>query len=167
MAAGPETNLWKAMQRNLPTGCIATRLENRHGGGVPDVLLMWDGVISLVELKAPKSRLATAPDPAAPCQQAPDPAISKTYSCPASAIPSGYRLFYRPDILRPEQKAFAARACSSRVPVFILARPQISKEIKLLRPDTLHEALRLEELCSSVHWPEVFAALRLTYTQNL
>ena len=31
-----ESNFWKQIKSNLPTNCFATRIENRHGGGIPD-----------------------------------------------------------------------------------------------------------------------------------
>ena len=161
MATGPEANLWKSMQRNLPIDCVATRLENRHGGGIPDVMLMWDGVIYLVELKAPKTNLKQELSPASPCESLDEEAIRKTDS-PAAPESNGFcRRIYSSNILRPEQKAFAARACVSGVPIFILARPQTSNEIKLLQPITGSGALQLRAVAESLKWPEIFAALRL------
>ena len=145
MAAGPEANLWKSMQRNLPEGCSATRLENRHGGGIPDLLLMWNGSFYLVELKAPKSPLKQVlTDPADVSSQE-----SKTTD------------FYDAVLMRPEQRAFHARAAARRCPSFILARPQKSNEIKLLTPSINENALLLREIVSTKSWPEVFEALRL------
>lgn len=38
MAMGPEAKLWKALKPHLDAqGCLSTRIENRHGGGLPDV----------------------------------------------------------------------------------------------------------------------------------
>jgi hypothetical protein len=149
MAAGPETNLWKSMQRNLPQGCVATRLENRHGGGIPDVMLMWDGVIKQVF------------DPAAPSLSELPKLIDKNYQSSSLKSTDFCGRIYSADILRPEQKAFAARACSCGAPVFILARPQKSNEIKLLSPVITNAALRLRAVAESPRWPEIFAALRL------
>jgi hypothetical protein len=145
MAAGPEANLWKSMQRNLPEGCSATRLENRHGGGVPDLLLMWNGLFYLVELKAPKSQLK---------QELISPAdVSSQETEP--------RVYKSAEIMRPEQRAYHARAAARGCPSFILARPQKSNEISLLTPVITKDALRLEEICTSKHWFAVFSALRL------
>jgi hypothetical protein len=160
MATGPEANLWKTMQRNLPLGCVATRLENRHGGGIPDVMLMWDGVIFLVELKAPKSKLKQELSPAAPCESLDEETIRKTDSSASLRSNDFCRRIYSANILRPEQKAFAARACVSGVPIF-MARPQTSNEIKLLQPITESGALQLRAVAESLKWPEIFAALRL------
>jgi len=38
----------------LPKKCFATRIENKHGGGVPDVHLVWDGLPFWFELKVTK-----------------------------------------------------------------------------------------------------------------
>lgn len=43
------------MRKSLPKGMNPTRLENRHGGGVPDLELQWATGSAFVELKAPAS----------------------------------------------------------------------------------------------------------------
>jgi len=55
MSKGPEANLWQSMRKSLPKGMNPTRLENRHGGGVPDLELQWSTGSAFVELKAPRS----------------------------------------------------------------------------------------------------------------
>ena len=37
MSRGPEANFWSTIRKNLPEKCFATRIENKHGGGVPDL----------------------------------------------------------------------------------------------------------------------------------
>lgn len=49
-----ESNFWKIVKRNLPSDCHATRIENRNGGGVPDVHLIWNGFAFWIELKVMK-----------------------------------------------------------------------------------------------------------------
>ena len=49
-----ESNFWKTVKRNLPSDCHSTRIENRHGGGVPDVHLVWNGFAFWIELKVCK-----------------------------------------------------------------------------------------------------------------
>jgi hypothetical protein len=39
----------------LPKKCIATRIENQHGGGVPDVHILIDSMPVWIELKVVKS----------------------------------------------------------------------------------------------------------------
>jgi Holliday junction resolvase len=54
MSKGPESNFWKQIRNNLPEKCFATRIENKHGGGVPDVHMVWDGKAFWFELKVTK-----------------------------------------------------------------------------------------------------------------
>ena len=54
MSKGPESNFWNTIRQNLPKKCFATRIENKHGGGVPDVHLVWDGRAFWFELKVSK-----------------------------------------------------------------------------------------------------------------
>ena len=49
-----ESNFWKTVKRNLPSDCHATRIENRHGGGVPDVHIVWNGFAFWIEMKVMK-----------------------------------------------------------------------------------------------------------------
>lgn len=49
-----EKNFWNTVKKNLPKGCFSTRIENRHGGGVPDVHLVWSGLVFWIELKVSK-----------------------------------------------------------------------------------------------------------------
>lgn len=51
MATGPEAKLWASLRKHMPDGWSATRIEQRSGGGFPDLLLTIDGFIMLVELK--------------------------------------------------------------------------------------------------------------------
>ena len=55
MSKGPEANFWNSIRSNLPKNCHATRIENKHGGGVPDVHLVWNGLSFWLELKVSKS----------------------------------------------------------------------------------------------------------------
>ena len=51
MSKGPEANFWNTIRANLPKKCIATRIENKHGGGIPDVHLLLEGLPVWIELK--------------------------------------------------------------------------------------------------------------------
>jgi len=55
MAVGPEANFWKSLRDNLPKNCHATRIESKHGGGIPDVHLVWAGISFWLELKVEKT----------------------------------------------------------------------------------------------------------------
>jgi hypothetical protein len=50
MSKGPEANFWNSIRQNLPKKCIATRIENQHGGGVPDVHILIDSMPVWIEL---------------------------------------------------------------------------------------------------------------------
>ena len=54
MSRGQEANFWSTIRQNLPKKCFATRIENKHGGGVPDVHMVWDGLPFWCELKVTK-----------------------------------------------------------------------------------------------------------------
>ena len=49
-----ESNFWKTVKRNLPSDCHSTRIENRNGGGIPDVHIVWNGFAFWIELKVSK-----------------------------------------------------------------------------------------------------------------
>lgn len=51
--ATPERNLWLRLKDNLPKGTHHTRIENRAGSGIPDVLIAHSGAF-FVELKCIK-----------------------------------------------------------------------------------------------------------------
>ncbi len=55
MSRGPEANFWSTIRKNLPEKCFATRIENKHGGGVPDLHAIWDGIAFWAELKTVKN----------------------------------------------------------------------------------------------------------------
>jgi len=54
MSKGPEANFWNTLRSNLPKKAFATRIENVHGGGVPDAHIVWDGLPFWMELKTTK-----------------------------------------------------------------------------------------------------------------
>lgn len=52
MTMGPEAKLWKALRPHLDAkGCLSTRIENRHGGGLPDVDVSSPVGVFKIELK--------------------------------------------------------------------------------------------------------------------
>lgn len=49
---GPEAKLWKALKPHLDAhSCFSTRIENRHGGGLPDVDVCSPVGVFKIELK--------------------------------------------------------------------------------------------------------------------
>ena len=55
MSKGQEANFWSMIRQNLPKKCFATRIENKHGGGVPDIHMIWDHIPLWIELKTVKN----------------------------------------------------------------------------------------------------------------
>lgn len=52
MATGPEAKLWKALKGQLDAkNCFSTRIENRNGGGIPDVDVVSPHGAFKIELK--------------------------------------------------------------------------------------------------------------------
>jgi len=49
--ANTEAEFWKTINKKLSPKAFATRIENRHGGGIPDVHLIWDNLPFWLELK--------------------------------------------------------------------------------------------------------------------
>ena len=52
--AGPEANLWQRFRAGQPPKTFLNRIENKHGGGVPDVFVCIDGHPLWIELKVAK-----------------------------------------------------------------------------------------------------------------
>lgn len=56
MAMGPEAKLWKALKPHLDANsCLSTRIENRHGGGLPDIDVVSPVGGFKIELKVAQS----------------------------------------------------------------------------------------------------------------
>ena len=55
MTQQPESLLWNRLKENLPKHWNTTRIENRYGGGIPDVHICADGFAFWVELKVTKT----------------------------------------------------------------------------------------------------------------
>jgi hypothetical protein len=55
MANTPESNLWKSVKANAPPKTFLQRVENRHGGGLPDCFILFAKLPFWVELKVAKS----------------------------------------------------------------------------------------------------------------
>ena len=63
MAKGPEANFWTSLRHNLPKNSFANRIENKAGGGIPDVHMMIDGLPFWVELKVSKGSAVSVSGP--------------------------------------------------------------------------------------------------------
>ena len=51
----PESNLWQAVKSSAPPKTFLQRVENRHGGGLPDCHILLDQLPLWVELKVAKT----------------------------------------------------------------------------------------------------------------
>jgi len=56
MAAKPETLMWNRLKAQASPDWHITRIENRHGGGVPDVHICAQGLAFWLELKTTKNQ---------------------------------------------------------------------------------------------------------------
>ena len=54
MSQGPEANFWNSLKVSAPPKTLLMRIENRHGGGVPDVHGLLDSLPFWLELKVQK-----------------------------------------------------------------------------------------------------------------
>lgn len=60
---GPEAKLWKTLKPLLEReGCLCTRIENRHGGGLPDVCVSSPVGIFMLELKIVSQKIIRLSD---------------------------------------------------------------------------------------------------------
>ena len=143
---GPETSLWNTLKKQLPNDVFAERIENRQGGGFPDVFLCREGHIQLIELKVPQS-----------------------FPKPVGQLNGGGILLSR-NFLRPSQVAFMVRAYRCKCAISILARNKTTKNISILTPVRWQNlaspadhgpGIYLLESLKTASWPEVLAALRL------
>ena len=156
--SGPESNLWKSMKKSLPTNMLADRIENRQGGGIPDLDMMVDGISFKVELKAPVSIVTTSVtivnqpltcEPSVTIVNHPH-STNKVSSCGPLSI------------LRPSQRAYFARRTAAGGVAYVLARAQRSRQLHVFVGEIDDGVLRLREVGSFAAWVDCFAALRLS-----
>ena len=55
MTQKPETLFWNKLKEKIPLHWQVTRIENRYGGGIPDVYICADGCSFWIELKVTKT----------------------------------------------------------------------------------------------------------------
>lgn len=173
--AGPEANLWQSMRQALQGASFnPTRLENRHGGGVPDLELQWPTGSAFVELKAPRSTprstlqtLQTRPYLFANSAKSWEKAESEQLTC-KKLIKSASDVEYSSSVqsaslASKDQKAWHARRFANGGLSFFLQSTagQRSKSLfsPIIHPDT--RELVLVEVVSHDSWSVVLYALRL------
>lgn len=173
--AGPEANLWKSMRQALKGGSFnPTRLENRHGGGVPDLELQWPTGSAFVELKAPRSTprstlqsLQIRPYLFANSAKSWEDAESEQLTCMKlmkSAPEHEYTSCVQSASLASnDQKAWHARRFANGGVSFFLQSTALQRSKSLfspiIHPDT--RELVLVEVVSHDSWSVVLYALRL------
>lgn len=174
--AGPESNLWQAMRQALKGGSFnPTRLENRHGGGVPDLELQWPAGSAFVELKAPRSAPRTTlqtlqirPHLFANSAKFWEKAEAEGLTCMELMLDPPEYEFVSCSNLAPyaskDQKAWHARRyANGGVSYFLQSTPgQASKS--LFSPYICPESgdFRLGLVCEHGSWSVILAALRLS-----
>ena len=55
MSQQPESLFWKNLKKHLPNSWHVSRIENRFGGGIPDVYMCINGKSLWIELKVTKN----------------------------------------------------------------------------------------------------------------
>jgi len=55
MSTGPEARFWQTIRGSKPKNALLMRIENRHGGGVPDIHCLLESLPFWIELKTVKS----------------------------------------------------------------------------------------------------------------
>ena len=62
MTQKPETLFWNRLKEKIPLHWQVTRIENRYGGGIPDVYICAEGCSFWIELKVTKTNLWSGDD---------------------------------------------------------------------------------------------------------
>ena len=151
-----------------------TRIENRHGGGIPDVEMQWPTGSAFVELKAPRSTprltlqtLQIRPHLFANSAKSWEDAMLKGLTC-TELIKNAPDLEFTASLqsaslASKDQKAWHARRYANGGVSFFLqkAHGQRSKRLfsPIILPDT--STLVLGLVCESDDWGVVLYALRL------
>jgi len=163
------------MRKSLTKGMNPTRLENRHGGGVPDLELQWPTGSAFVELKAPRSKPRTTlqtlqirPYLFANSANFWEEAMLKGLTCAQLMLESPELEFdlysNRAPYASKDQKAWHARRyANGGVSYFLQSSPdQASKSLFSPYICEGDGSMRLGLVCEHDSWPVILAALRLS-----
>jgi len=162
------------MRKSLPKGMNPTRLENRHGGGVPDLELQWATGSAFVELKAPKSTprstlqtLQIRPHLFANSAKSWEDAMLKGLTC-TEFIKNAPELEFTSStqsasLASKDQKAWHARRYANGGLSFFLQKTPGPSSYRLLSPylDQESGSLRLGLVCETKDVALMWYALRL------
>jgi len=166
--------LWQSMRKSLPKGMNPTRIENRHGGGIPDLELQWPTGSAFVELKAPRStpkltlqtlqiRSHLFANPAkswADAMSAGRTCTELISECPEYEFSSYTQ---SASLASKDQKAWHARRYANGGLSFFLQSTARQRSKRLFSPIILPDTgtLVLGLVCESDDWGVVLYALRL------
>ena len=175
MSQGPEANLWQSMRKSLKAAPFnPTRIENRHGGGIPDVEMQWPTGSAFVELKAPRStpklsseNLKVRPHLFSFSEQVWSDAMFKGLTCTALMSECQDAEFcshlQSASLASKDQKAWHARRFANGGVSFFLQSTARQRSKRLFSPIILPDTstLVLGLVCESDDWGVVLYALRL------
>jgi len=163
------------MRKSLPKGMNPTRLENRHGGGVPDLELQWSSGSAFVELKAPTStprtvseKLKIRPHLFSFSENMWREAMYNGLTCSDLMLEADdlelSSTTQNANLASTKQKAWHARRYANGGLSYFL-QSTARQSSKLLFSPYISEdqgALRLGLVCESDDWAVIFYALRLS-----
>ena len=152
-----------------------TRIENRHGGGIPDVEMQWPTGSAFVELKAPRSTprltlqtLQIRPHLFANSANSWEDAMLKGLTC-TELIKNAPDLEFTASLqsaslASKDQKAWHARRYANGGVSFFLQSTARHRSKRLFSPIILPDTstLALGLVCESEDWGVVLYALRLS-----
>ena len=164
------------MRKSLTKGPFnPTRIENRHGGGIPDLEMQWGGGSAFIELKAPRStprlsseKLNTRPYVFGFSEQDWADAMFKGLTCMElikNAPDHEYTsTLQTASLASKDQKAWHARRYANGGLSFFLQSTARQRSKRLFSPIICQESgtLRLGLVCESEDWGVVLYALRLS-----
>lgn len=162
------------MRKSLTKGLSPTRLENRHGGGVPDLELQWPTGSAFVELKAPRSTprstlqtLQIRPYLFANSAKFWEEASSDDLTCTKLIMSAGFVEYsssvQTASLASKDQRAWHARRYANGGLSFFLQSTTGQRSKSLLSPVILPDTgdLVLVEIVAHDSWSVVLYALRL------
>lgn len=162
------------MRKALPKGMNPTRLENRHGGGVPDLEVQWPTGSAFVELKAPASTPRTLSEnlkvrphlfgkPENVWREAMADGLTARQLGSFTHEHESTSTTQAANLASSQQKAWHARRFANGGVSFFLQSTKNQRSKLLFSPYISEDdgSLRLGLVCESEDWAVVLYALRL------